>query len=62
MRVVVYKNDLPNDFHLAGDLAIDSETMGLNFHRDRLCLLQISNGDGDSSLIQFEQNNYAAPN
>ena len=62
MRVVVYKNDLPNDFHLAGDLAIDSETMGLNFHRDRLCVLQISNGDGDSYLIQFEQNNYAAPN
>lgn len=62
MRVVVYKNDLPNDFHLAGDLAIDSETMGLNFHRDRLCVLQISNGDGDSYLIQFDQNNYAAPN
>ena len=46
MRVVVYKNDLPDDFHLAGDIAIDSETMGLSFHRDRLGVLQISNGDG----------------
>ena len=62
MRVVVYKNDLPDDLHLAGDIAIDSETMGLSFHRDRLCVLQISNGDGDSYLIQFDQNNYSAPN
>ena len=58
----MYKNDLPDDFHLPGDLAIDTETMGLQFHRDRLCVLQMSNGDGDSSLVQFDNTNYKAPN
>ncbi|GAB4165741.1 MAG: ribonuclease D [Rickettsiaceae bacterium] len=62
MRVTTYKNDLPSDFHLPGDLAIDTETMGLNFNRDRLCVVQISNGDGDSYLIQFDGTNYEAPN
>ena len=60
MRVTVYKNDLPDDLSFIGDIAIDTETMGLNFHRDRLCVLQMSNGDGDSTLIQFEDNNYQA--
>ena len=58
----MYKNDLPDDFHLPGDLAIDTETMGLQFHRDRLCVLQMSNGDGDSSLVQFDNTDYRAPN
>jgi ribonuclease D len=62
MNVTVYKNDLPDDFHLPGDLAIDTETMGLNFHRDRLCVLQMSNGDGDSYLVHFDGNDYSAPN
>ena len=62
MKVTVYKNDLPNDFHLPGDLAIDTETMGLKFHRDRLCVLQMSNGDGDSYLVHFDGNDYSAPN
>ena len=53
---------MPNDFHLPGDLAIDTETMGLQFHRDRLCILQMSNGDGDSSLVQFDNTDYSAPN
>ena len=53
---------MPNDFHLPGDLAIDTETMGLQFHRDRLCVLQMSNGDGDSSLVQFDNTDYSAPN
>ena len=53
---------MPNDFHLPGDLAIDTETMGLQFHRDRLCVLQMSNGDGDSSLVQFDNTDYNAPN
>ena len=53
---------MPNDFHLPGDLAIDTETMGLQFHRDRLCILQMSNGDGDSSLVQFDNTDYRAPN
>jgi len=53
---------LPNDFSLDGNLAIDTETMGLVFDRDRLCLLQISNGDGNAYLIHFSKQKYDAPN
>ena len=62
MKVTAYQNDLPDDFHLSGDLAIDTETMGLHIHRDRLCVLQMSNGDGDCYLIHFDGTNYDAPN
>ena len=62
MKVVVYHNDIPDDFHLPGDLAIDTETMGLKFHRDRLCVLQMSNGDGYSYLVHFDGTDYSAPN
>lgn len=47
---------------LEGDLAIDCEAMGLNYHRDRLCLLQLSNGNGEAYLVNFIADNYAAPN
>lgn len=47
---------------LPGDLAIDTEAMGLNNHRDRLCVLQFSNGNGDAHLVQFEKGAYSAPN
>jgi ribonuclease D len=47
---------------LPGDIAIDTETMGLDLNRDRLCLLQISNGDGEAYLVQFSKDNYDAPN
>ncbi|MFY9590108.1 ribonuclease D [Rickettsia endosymbiont of Halotydeus destructor] len=62
MAITIYQHDLPDDFHLEGDLAIDTETMGLNLHRDNLCLLQLSNGNGDAHLINFINKNYAAPN
>lgn len=62
MRVVVYKNDIPTELPIDGDIAIDTETMGLNFHRDRLCVVQISNGDGNAYLIQFDGKDYSAPN
>lgn len=63
MKITLYKNDIPNDFDLPGDLAIDTETMGLNLHRDRLCLIQISNGDGQAYLIKFGlSDDYSAPN
>ncbi len=58
----LYKNDLPADLDLGNSIAIDSETMGLNIFRDRLCLIQISNGDGNAHLVQFEQGKYDAPN
>lgn len=47
---------------LSGDLAIDTEAMGLNNLRDRLCVLQFSNGNGDAYLVQFEKGQYDAPN
>lgn len=53
---------MPNDFVLSGDLAIDTEAMGLNNRRDRLCVLQFSNGDGNAHLVQFEKGTYDAPN
>jgi ribonuclease D len=53
---------LPDNFNIEGDLAIDTETMGLNLQRDRLCLLQISNGDGNAYLVNFIDKNYNAIN
>ncbi|WP_316353338.1 ribonuclease D [Candidatus Trichorickettsia mobilis] len=61
-NVIMFQNDLPDNFEIPGDLAIDTETMGLNLQRDHLCLLQLSNGDGSAYLIQFINKNYAAPN
>ena len=43
---ILHKGDLPNQLNLGPIVAIDCETMGLNFHRDRLCLVQLSGGDG----------------
>jgi ribonuclease D len=62
MTNYLYKNDLPSDLNLGLEIAIDTETMGLNINRDRLCIMQISAGNGDAHLVQFEQNNYDAPN
>lgn len=62
MTNYLYKNDLPDGLNLGLEIAIDTETMGLNVNRDRLCVIQISDGNGDAHLVQFEQNKYAAPN
>jgi ribonuclease D len=61
MAITVYKGDLPDGLDLGGIVAIDSETMGLDPHRDRLCLVQLSRGDGDAHLVQFGHS-YDAPN
>lgn len=53
---------MPNDVTLKGDLAIDTEAMGLNNKRDRLCVVQLSDGSGDAHLVQLSQGDYAAPN
>ena len=58
----LYKNDLPDGLDLGPIVAIDCETMGLNPHRDRLCLIQMSGGDGDCHLIQVEMGQTEAPN
>ena len=63
MTNFVYKNDLPEDLIFTGSIAIDTETMGLKTKRDRLCLVQISAGDGNAHLVQFDSSlNYSAPN
>jgi ribonuclease D len=60
MTVTLYKGDLPGGLDLGSVVAIDSETMGLDPHRDRLCLVQLSAGDGHAHLVQFT-NGYDAP-
>ncbi|MEI7669556.1 MAG: ribonuclease D [Pseudomonadota bacterium] len=62
MTVYLHKNDLPNDLKLEGDLAIDTEAMGLVNRRDRLCIVQLSNGNSDAHLVQFQRDKYEAPN
>lgn len=58
----LYQNDLPGGLDLGPVVAIDCETMGLNPHRDRLCLIQMSGGDGDCHLVQVSQGQTEAPN
>ena len=62
MPINLHIGDLPSDLNLGSVVAIDSETMGLKPQRDRLCLIQLSSGDGNAHLVQFEQYNYTAPN
>lgn len=61
MNIRLFKNDIPDDLTIEGDLGIDTEAMGLNISRDRLCLIQISNDNNGAYLIQFESD-YRAPN
>lgn len=58
----LYKGDLPDDLDLGPVVAIDCETMGLNPHRDRLCVVQMSGGDGNAHLVQVEIGQTSAPN
>jgi ribonuclease D len=58
----LHKNDLPANVDLGKVVAIDTETMGLNPVRDRLCLVQMYGGSGDAHIVQFAPNEYAAPN
>ncbi|MGC6485268.1 MAG: ribonuclease D [Candidatus Puniceispirillales bacterium] len=57
-----YQDDLPADLDLGACVAIDTETMGLNPHRDRLCLVQISSGDGEAHLVKMSHPQKPAPN
>ena len=60
--IKLYKNDLPDDLDLGNVIAVDGEFMGLNVRRDPLCLIQISTGNSDAYIIQFDRNNYKSPN
>ncbi|WP_417601602.1 ribonuclease D [Pararhodobacter oceanensis] len=62
MAIHLYKNDLPDDLDLGAVVAIDCETMGLNPQRDRLCLVQLSSGDGNAHLVQISPDQSEAPN
>jgi ribonuclease D len=62
MSITLHKGDLPDGLDLGPVVAIDSETMGLQPARDRLCVVQLSSGDGTSHLVQFENGVYRAPN
>ena len=61
-NIQLYKNDLPDDLNLGNIIAVDGEFMGLNVRRDPLCLIQISSGNDDAHIVQFDRNNYSAPN
>lgn len=58
----LYQGDLPDDLDLGPVVAIDCETMGLNPHRDRLCVVQMSGGDGNAHLVQVALGQESAPN
>jgi len=62
MTNYLHKGDLPDDLDLGDVIAIDSETMGLQPHRDRLCLVQLSAGDGDAHIVQIAKDQTEAPN
>lgn len=58
----LYKDDIPAHLTFSNSVAIDTETMGLNNFRDKLCVVQISSGNGDGHIIQLDRNSYDAPN
>lgn len=62
MSVHFHRGDLPKDLDLGDTIAVDTETMGLNPYRDRLCVVQLSAGDGDAHVVQIPQQHDGAPN
>jgi ribonuclease D len=61
VSIHLHRGDLPPDIELSGVVAVDSETMGLHPHRDRLCLVQLSAGDGVCHFVQLAPGQYEAP-
>lgn len=61
-EIKLHRGDLPDGLDLGHSVAIDTETLGLKPHRDRLCVVQLSAGDGNAHLVQLEAGQYAAPN
>ena len=62
MTIRLHKHDLPSAAGFGSSVAIDTETLGLNPHRDRLCLVQLSRGDGSADLVQIAAEQTSAPN
>ena len=62
LDIKLHKEDLPHDLEFSDKIAVDCEFMGLNVERDKLCLVQISNGNNDAHIIQLDKEKYNAPN
>lgn len=62
MTVHLHKNDLPNGLSFGKSVAVDTETQGLSLVRDKLCLVQLSAGDGDAHIVQVDRDTYDCPN
>lgn len=60
-KIILHKGDLPADVRFAESIAVDTETMGLNYHRDALCVVQLSSGNGEAHVVQLERT-YNCPN
>ncbi len=62
MSIMFHKGDLPDDVTFTGSVAVDTETLGLKTLRDKLCLVQLSVGDGTAHIVQLDRETYEAPN
>ncbi|MDH5796716.1 MAG: ribonuclease D, partial [Anaplasmataceae bacterium] len=63
MKYHLFENDLDANYAIGNRIAVDTETMGLDiFNRDRLCAVQLSNGDDDAAIVHFTNTDYNAPN
>ncbi len=61
-NIQLHKGDIPENLNLGNRIAVDGEFMGLNVRRDPLCLIQLSSGNSDAHIVQFDRNKYEAPN
>ncbi len=61
-NIQLYKADIPENLNLGNIIAVDGEFMGLNVRRDPLCLIQISSGNSDAHIVQFDRSKYNSPN
>src|SRR5215472_6766038 len=61
MAIELHEGDLPDGARFGSAVAVDTETMGLNPHRDRLCLVQLSGGNGDCTIVRLRKGQYEAP-
>ena len=62
MTVTLYKGDIPEGLDFGSSVAVDTETQGLSLLRDKLCLVQLSSGDGNAHIVQMDREKYEAPN
>ena len=62
MTVTLHQGDIPASLSFGAAVAVDTESMGLAWERDRLCVVQLSSGDGNAHLVQFKKDEYDAPN